>query len=385
MGKLETYSCQSIDDADISSVVGVLRSDFLTQGPMVPEFEASMTDITKATYACAVSSATAALHIGLAGLGVKKGDHVWTTPNTFVATVNAALYCEASVSLIDIHQKTYNLDLSALERKLATTIDPNLLPKVVIPVHFGGNPVDSERLSSLATKYGFKILEDASHALGSANANELVGQCKFSDAAVFSFHPVKPLTSGEGGVITTNSEHLYKNFCQLRSHGIVRNPKESPEGLPSDLYYEQIQMGWNYRLSDIHAALGNSQLNKLTPTVDYRQRLRNTYLDELHSSSVKFQTIEEETRSSNHLMIAQFDTCAKRNAVHKALKSAGISSSFHYIPVYRHPIHKTLGNPAEFPVMEHYYATALTLPLHVKLTESDIIKVVAVIKEVLAL
>jgi len=385
MGKLDTYSCQSLDDADINAVVGVLRSDFLTQGPMVSEFEASMTDIPKAAHACAVSSATAALHIGLAGLGVKKGDHVWTTPNTFVATVNAARYCEASVSLIDIDQETFNLDLSALERKLTTTTDPNLLPKIVIPVHFGGNPVDSERLSQLATKYGFKILEDASHALGSANAKEIVGQCKFSDAAVFSFHPVKPLTSGEGGVITTNSVDLHENFCQLRSHGIVRDPNGSPDGLPRELYYEQIQMGWNYRMSDIHAALGNSQLNRLASTVAYRQQLRNRYVEELDSSSIKFQTIEEETLSSNHLMIAQFETHAKRNAVYKALKTAGIGSSFHYIPVYRHPIHRTLGNPIDFPVMEHYYATALTLPLHVKLTESDITSVASIVKEVLTL
>jgi len=385
MGKLDTYSCQSIDDADINSVVGVLKSDFLTQGPMVSEFEASMTDITKATYACALSSATAALHVALAGLGVKQGDHVWTTPNTFVATVNAARYCGASVSLIDINQGTYNLDLSVLERKLTTVAVPNLLPKVVIPVHFGGNPVDSERLSSLATKYGFKILEDASHALGSANTDETVGQCKFSDAAVFSFHPVKPLTSGEGGVITTNSADLHKNFCQLRSHGIVRNSRGSSDGLPPELYYEQVQMGWNYRLSDIHAALGNSQLRKLTSTVAYRQRLRNRYLEELHSSPIRFQTIEKETLSSNHLMIAQFETCSKRNAVYTALKAAGIGSSFHYIPVYRHPIHITLGHPRDFPVMEHYYQTALTLPLHVKLTEPDIIKVATIIREALIL
>jgi len=385
MGKLDRYSCQSIDDADINSVVGVLRSDFLTQGPMVSEFEASMTDITKAAHACAVSSATAALHIGLAGLGVKKGDHVWTTPNTFVATVNAARYCEATVSLIDINQETYNLDLSTLERKLATTADPNLLPKVIIPVHFGGNPVDSERLSALATKYGFKILEDASHALGSANTKEIVGQCNFSDAAVFSFHPVKPLTSGEGGVITTNSADLHQNFCQLRSHGIVRDTQESPDGLPPELYYQQTQMGWNYRLSDIHAALGNSQLNKLTSTVAHRQQLRDRYLEELHSSSIQFQTIEEETLSSNHLMIAQFETCVQRNQVYKALKAAGIGSSFHYIPVYRHPIHSSLGNPEDFPIMEHYYATALTLPLHVKLSESDIIKAATIIKGALIL
>jgi UDP-4-amino-4,6-dideoxy-N-acetyl-beta-L-altrosamine transaminase len=383
MSRLDTYSCQTIDPSDIESVVSVLNSDFLTQGPMVAEFEKSLASLVGANHACAVSSATAALHLGLVSMDVGKGDHVWTTPNTFVATVNAAVYCGATVTLIDIDPDTLNIDLTSLERELEATSKTRRLPKVIIPVHFGGNPVDSRKLSSLSDKYEFKILEDASHALGSNTQYENIGQCQFSDAAVFSFHPVKPLTSGEGGAVVTNSNETYQKLCQLRSHGIDKNAREPTTILPADLYYEQTQLGWNYRLSDIHAALGNSQLKKLKSTVEYRQFLREIYLEQLDSEPVKFQKIEDESLSSNHLLVVQFETSLKRNAVYNALKAQGIASNFHYIPIYRQPLHHSIGNPTKFPVMEKYYATGLSLPLHVKLTETEILQVTSVIKEVL--
>jgi len=383
MSLLNTYSCQSIDQSDIDAVTDVLKSEYLTQGPMVKKFESSVADFTGARFGCAVSSATAGLHIGLIALGIKPGDHVWTTPNTFVATANAALYCGAKVDLIDIDQSDLNMDLDLLEHKLLTTSHNGILPKVIIPVHFGGNPVDMKRLSHLSERYQFKVLEDGSHALGSKTPEEYVGACKYSDAAVFSFHPVKPITCGEGGIITCNSEELYESLCSIRSHGITKNVRQSQKILPEELYYEQESLGWNYRLSDIHAALGNSQLLKIRVLTKKREELRHIYEAELASFPIQFQTTDQRSASSNHLLVARFTNTSTRNKVHDHLRQLNIATSFHYIPIYRHPYHRSLGDALNFPVMEHYYSTGLTLPLHCKLTKSDVIDVVKSIQEVL--
>ncbi|MDB9862139.1 UDP-4-amino-4,6-dideoxy-N-acetyl-beta-L-altrosamine transaminase [Litorivicinus sp.] len=384
MSHLSSYSCQSIDQDDIDAVVAVLNSEFLTQGPATAAFERAVANATNSPFACAVSSATAGLHLALVGLGLLEGDSVWTTPNTFVATVNAALYCGASVRLIDIDSETLNINLDCLERALQEADRDGQLPKIVIPVHFGGNPVNMEKLSRLSDKYGFKVLEDASHALGSRSQHETIGQCEFSDAAVFSFHPVKPLTSGEGGVITCKSQNLHALISRLRSHGVSRENLNAQHGLPEELSYEQTDLGWNYRLSDINAALGTSQLGKLKTRVEERVRLREIYKNELQPYAVKLQRIDTDCCSSNHLLVAQFENQSMRNEVHNSLRASNIATNFHYIPIYRHPYHKNIGKITDFPIMESYFSTGLTLPLHIKLTINEVKQVCTKIKEVIS-
>ena len=380
MSHLDKYSCQSISQDDVEAVLTVLNSDFLTQGPKTHEFEDQISRYVDSKYACSVNSATSGLHVALLALGIGPGDSVWTTPNTFVATVNAAIYCGATVRLIDIDLETLNIDIDLLSIELEEAHRKGTLPKAIIPVHFGGCSVDMTKIDLLREKYGFFVVEDASHALGAKVGQEKTGSCKWSDATVFSFHPVKPITCGEGGVVTCNSIDMLESMKRLRSHGIDRSNREQSETLP----YQQIEIGYNYRLSDIHAALGLSQLKRSDSFLEKRAKLRSIYEEYLCDSPISFQKSVKNGRSSQHLLAVQFDSKPVRDQVKMRMISEGIGINFHYTPVYRHSFHKGLGNHNEFPKMEAYFSTGLTLPLHVKLLEEEVIHVCKLIKEELA-
>lgn len=363
-----TYSCQSIDDADIQAVIDTLKSDFLTQGPQVDAFENAVSIVTGSNYAVAVNSATAGLHLALAALKVGVDDSVWTTPNTFVATINTALMCRARVRLIDIDPNTYNIDLNKLETELINARPHGDLPKVIMAVHFAGNPIDMQNLKRLQREFGFKVIEDASHALGALTPDGPVGCCKFSDACVFSFHPVKPITTGEGGMVTTNCEELHSIMRRMRSHGIER----PNNGEQANWYYDQVSEGWNYRMPDINAALGISQLTKSQQFIKRRSDLIKQYQNQLADIPVSFQKTNEGHSSSWHLCVVGFTSNKTRDRVNDRLQQARIGTNFHYIPVYRHSYHQSLGSPSGFPNTESYYNTSLTIPLHAKLSDQDI-------------
>ena len=368
MSDVNRYSCQSIDDTDIDAVTEVLRSDFLTQGPAVEAFENSVSRYVQSPFACAVNSATSGLHIALLALDIGPSDMVWTSPNTFVATVNSVLYCGADVALIDIDPDTLNIDPNLLERQLKLADQNGNLPKAIIVVHFGGVPAEMKSINDLATKYNIAIIEDASHALGASIDNEPVGSCKWSDAAVFSFHPVKPITCGEGGMVTCKSPSLHDRLIKLRTHGIQRNPDTEN----NDLAYEQQSLGFNYRLSDIHAALGKSQLRRSEEFILQRSEMRAIYESQLDRSAVKLQTIPRASRSSHHLLVAQFADQALRDRIKAHLSQKAIGINFHYIPIYKHQFHRNLGTDEDFPMMANYFRTGITLPLHTKLTTDEV-------------
>lgn len=371
MSDIHTYSLQCLDDEDIEAVLSVLKSPFLTQGPQVEEFEQAVSSMVNAKFACAVTNATSGLHLAMKAMGVAAGDRVWTTPNTFVATVNTAIQCGALVELIDISGDSLNINVDLIEARLAKISSKQQLPKLIVPVHFAGAPCDMPRLHSLAEKYGFSILEDASHALGSAQLCQQIGCSKYSDATVFSFHPVKPITSGEGGMIMTNNDDLISDLARMRNHGIVRCNRDSNERfmIPS---YNQISDGFNYRLSEIHAALGLSQLRHVLKYAEKREHLRKRYESNLKEHQIRFQDVGLNNRSSHHLLALRFQNRCVRDSVATALSEANIGINFHYIPIYRHTKHKNLGIPTDFPIMEDYFATGLTIPLHVKLTVDDV-------------
>lgn len=379
---MDTYSCQSLDDEDIEAVISVLKSPLLTQGPKVKEFELTIRSMVNAEFACAVTNATAGLHLAMTAMGISPGDRVWTTPNTFVATVNAAVQCGASVELIDISEDSLNINMDLIEARLAQITSKKQLPKLIVPVHFAGLPCDMPRLHSLAEKYGFSILEDASHALGSAQLCDPTGCSKYSDATVFSFHPVKPITSGEGGVIVTNNNDLFTKLMRMRTHGVVKCNSESNKGfiIPS---YDQISDGFNYRLSEIHGALGLSQLRHVFKYAEKRAHLRQRYQLNLKGHQIRFQDAGPNNHSAHHLLVLRFQNQYIRDSVAKVLSQANIGINFHYIPIYRHTKHKNLGTSTDFPVMEDYFATGLTVPLHVKLTIDDVDNISSYIIEVL--
>lgn len=377
MSDLNKYSRQSINQDDIDAVVAVLHSEFLTQGPVVEEFETEISNYVQSQFACAVNSATSGLHISLLALGVGSSDVVWTTSNTFVATVNSILYCGARVELIDVDPLTLNMDLDALEKKLKAANTTGDIPKAIIPVHFGGNPIDMPRIGGLAKQYGFAVIEDASHALGARFDEEPIGSCRWSDLTVFSFHPVKPITCGEGGVVTCNSPKIIDRLISLRSHGIQRNNTMAERSLP----YEQVTLGFNYRLSDIHAALGKSQLTRSDKYIAYRAELRELYGKSLDHSQVKLQSISERAKSSHHLLVAQFRNENTRNQIKKRLLSEKVGVNFHYTPIYQHSFHRELGTDSDFPNIAQYFRTGITLPLHVNLSPTEVQSVCQIINE----
>jgi len=357
-----SYGKQSINQDDIDAVVDVLKSDFLTQGPKVVEFENDLANYCEAKYVKAVNNGTAALHLAYLAIGLEQGDIVWTTPNTFVATANAALYCGATVDFVDIDPKTYNLSIDYLKEKLIQTKKDNKLPKLVVPVHFAGQSCEMKAIWKLSKEYGFKVIEDACHALGGEYLNNKVGNCEYSDMAVFSFHPVKMITTGEGGAITTNNEKLNEKIELLRSHGIAKDATKFDNQSDGDWYYEQRALGFNYRLTDIQAALGISQLKRLDSFVARRREIVKQYFDKLDNSVLPYQ--HPDANSSWHLFVIQTED---RKATYKQLKTQGIMTQVHYIPVTSQPFYnrKKLKNSADF------YRHCLSLPIYADLNNNE--------------
>jgi UDP-4-amino-4,6-dideoxy-N-acetyl-beta-L-altrosamine transaminase len=334
------YGRQNISEVDIQAVVDVLRSDFITQGPMIPAFEKAVADYCGAQHAVAVNSATSALHIACLALGVGKGDFVWTSPITFVASANCALYCGAQIDFVDIDPRTYNLDIERLSERLLQAEKLGSLPKVVIPVHMCGQSCDMARIHALSKRFGFKIIEDASHAIGGKYCGIPIGSCRYSDITVFSFHPVKIITTGEGGMALTNDIKLAKHMMRLRNHGITRNTDEMTHEPEGPWYYQQIDLGFNYRMNDLQAALGLSQLNRLDEFVLKRQMIAKRY---------------------DEMLLKIFEV----------LRDSDINVNLHYIPVYKQPYYASRFNASLFPEAERYYSQAITLPLYSTLTETQ--------------
>lgn len=382
------YARQSISEADIQAVLEILKSDWLTQGPTIPRFEKIVADYCGVCYAVAVSSATAGLHIAALAAGLQPGDLLWTSPNTFVASANCSLYCGARVDFVDIDPQTYNLDVQKLANKLEQANTTGSLPKVVIPVHFSGQSCSMEPIAQLAQKYGFKIIEDASHAIGGYHQNQPVGNCQYSDMTVFSFHPVKIITTGEGGMVLTNCSNLYKRLIQMRTHGITRNPEWLTINDPPPWYYEQLELGYNYRMTDIQAALGISQMQRLNQFVERRRKLAKRYDELLENLPLVLPKQSPQTQSSWHLYVVRLrleDIRKSHRQVFEALRAENIGVNLHYIPVHTQPYYKKLGFQwGDFPEAERYYQEALTLPLYYELTEAEQDQVIHVLKKVIS-
>jgi UDP-4-amino-4,6-dideoxy-N-acetyl-beta-L-altrosamine transaminase len=381
------YGRQDITQADIDAVVAVLRSDHLTQGPQVPLFEQSVARHVGAKHALAVNSATSALHIACMALGLGPGDWLWTSPVTFVASANCALYCGAQVDFVDIDPRTYNLCPQALERKLQLAQQQGKLPKVVVPVHLCGQPCDMAAIHALSVQYGFKIIEDASHAIGGRYQGEFIGNGRFSDITVFSFHPVKIITTAEGGMAMTNSDELAHKMALLRSHGITRDPKHMTHEPDGPWYYQQIDLGYNYRMTELQAALGVSQMTRLDDYVARRHALARRYDTLLADLPLTIPWQHPDSYSGLHLYVVRLklDQITKTHReVFEALREQGIGVNLHYIPVHTQPHYQRMGfKPNDFPESQSYYAQAISLPMYQTLTEDQQDQVVAVLQSVL--
>ena len=381
------YGRQDISQLDIDAVIAVLKSDFLTQGPSVPAFEKSVANYCGAHHAVAVNSATSALHIACLALGVGKGDIVWTTPITFVASANCALYCGATIDFVDIDSRTYNMSVKCLEEKLVLAEKIDKLPKAVIPVHLCGQPCDMASIYALSQKYGFKIIEDASHAIGGKYKGMPIGNCRYSDITVFSFHPVKIITTAEGGMAMTNDSYLAKRMQLLRSHGITRDVNDMTHTPDGPWYYQQIDLGYNYRMTDLQAALGLSQMLRLDEFVAKRLDIANRYNLFLADLPVNTPWQHEDSYSGLHLYVvclklAEIDKTHRQ--VFEALRALGIGINLHYIPVYLQPYYENLGfKPGYCIKAEQYYSMALSLPMYPTLSNADQDKVIHDLRKVL--
>ena len=379
------YGRQTISEADIAAVVRVLQSDYLTQGSQVPAFESSLKNYCGAAHAVAVCNATAALHIACQALGLGKGDILWTTPITFVASANCALYCGATVDFVDIDPHTLNLSIPRLAEKLAAAQVSGCLPKIVIPVHLCGEPCDMAALHQLSQQYGFKIIEDASHAVGASYQGGKVGNCRYSDITVFSFHPVKIITTAEGGACLTNSPELANTLARLRSHGITRNPDEMTHEADGAWYYQQIELGYNYRMTELQAALGVSQMTRLDEFVARRHALADRYDALLADLPLTLPHRNPNNRSALHLYPVQVqpESGKTRQQVFDYLRAHGIGANVHYIPVHTQPYYRQRFGFAhgDFPAAEAYYARAISLPLYFSLREDEQDSVVATLKQ----
>lgn len=364
------YGRQDISQADIKAVVDVLNSDYLTQGPVVPQFEKAIAHYCGAAHAVAVNSATSALHIACMALDVGLGDIVWTVPNTFVASANCARYCGAEVAFVDIDPTTGNLCNQALTLKLEQALQEQKLPKVIIPVHFGGASCDLKEIHRLVSPHGIRVIEDASHAIGGSYDSRPVGCCQYSDMTVFSFHPVKIITSAEGGMVTTQDSGLAKRLNKLRSHGVTRDPEDILEHT-EPWYYEQQELGYNYRMTELQAALGLSQMSRLSPFVERRNELAKQYVAAFEPSDIEVLHVPSYTYSAYHLFVIQVDA-EIREALFKRLRGAQIGVNVHYIPVHWQPDFAQFGfTKGSFPHAERYYQQAITLPLHPNLTDTQ--------------
>ena len=378
------YGRQSIDDADIAAVVEVLRSSHLTQGAMVPRFEQAMAQRIGAAHAVAVSSATAALHIAYLALGLGPGDLLWTVPNTFVASANAGRYCGAEVDFVDIDPTTYNMDPAQLEAKLVAAALRGRLPKIVVPVHFAGQACDMRRIHALSQKFGFAIVEDASHAVGADYGGQPVGDGRYADITVFSFHPVKIITTGEGGMALTNDAGLAARMARLRSHGITRDPDLMGEMAQGPWSYAQLELGFNYRMSDIQAALGVSQLTRLDAMLDRRRSLAARYDRLLADLPVTRPWQDPQTNSSWHLYVVGLPPELDRRKVFEAMQAQGVGVQLHYIPVHTQPYYQALGvRRGDYPATESYSARSFSLPIFPDLTEAEQDHVVETLRRVL--
>jgi len=378
------YGKHHIDQSDIESVIKVLKSDFLTQGPLVNIFEKKLSNFCKSKYAVAFNSATSALHIASMALNLKKNDIVWTVPNTFVATVNCSLYLDCKIDLIDIDFLTLNISINQLEKKLIKAAKIKKLPKVIFTVHFGGNVTEQKKIHKLSRRYNFKIIEDASHSLGAKNDGEKVGSCRWSDVTVFSFHPVKTMTTIEGGAAMTNSKIVYEKMKILRTHGIVKNKNKFFNKDQPAFYYEQQFLGYNYRFSDVSAALGLSQLKKVNSFVKKRNLIAKKYIHELKSFPVEFQKITEKSCSSYHLFILKLKNKRTRDGLFRYLKKNRIITNFHYIPIFLHPFHvKYHANQKRYQNSLRHYQCSLSLPIYYSLKNKEQEYVIKKIKDYL--
>jgi UDP-4-amino-4,6-dideoxy-N-acetyl-beta-L-altrosamine transaminase len=379
------YGRQHINEQDIQAVVDVLRSDWLTQGPAVPRFENTVAEYCGATHAVAVCNATAALHLACMALDLRCSDILWTSPNTFVASANCALYCGAAVDFVDIDPRTYNMSVDALRKKLEGAEKNGRLPKILITVHFAGQSCEMRDVKVLAERYGFRIIEDASHAIGGKYLDGPVGNCRYSDVTIFSFHPVKVITTGEGGMALTNSATIAERIRLLRSHGVTRDSATMLGESEGDWYYEQIELGYNYRMTDIQAALGSSQMSRLEKFVQRRHEVAAQYDQELDNPDVTRPWQHPDTYSAFHLYpIRLSGRKYERRQVFDRLRAAGIGVNVHYIPVHLQPHYRQLGfKEGDFWEAEQYYREAISLPMFAALTEEQQVRVIAAIRDVL--
>jgi len=369
------YGCQDITQTDIDAVVAVLKSDFLTQGPMVPRFEKAVANYCGAKHALAMNSATSALHLACLALDLGPGDRLWTSPITFVASANCGLYCGAWIDFVDIDPQTYNLCPQALERKLVAAEKINRLPKIVVAVHLCGQSCDMQALHALAQRFGFKIIEDASHAIGGKYKNGPIGNCRYSDISIFSFHPVKIITTAEGGMATTNDPKLASKMALLRSHGITRDPEQMTHEPDGAWYYQQIDLGFNYRMTELQAALGVSQMERLDGYVAGRHQLARRYDGLLADLPVTRPWQHPDSYSGRHLYVIriQLDKIGPSHRdVFDSLRKQGIGVNLHYIPVHIQPYYERMGfKEGDYPHAENYYRDAISLPMHARLSEAQ--------------
>jgi UDP-4-amino-4,6-dideoxy-N-acetyl-beta-L-altrosamine transaminase len=384
------YGRQDITAEDVAAVTRVLQSDFLTQGEEVPRFEASVAAYCGVAHGVAVNSATSALHIACLALDLGPGDWLWTSPITFVASANCARYCGAGVDFVDIDPLTFNMSVEALRAKLSQAKQAGRLPKIVVPVHMAGQSCDMVGIHALAKEYGFRIIEDASHAIGGRYGHEPVGSCRYSDITVFSFHPVKIITTAEGGLAVTNHPELARRMALLRSHGITRDPAEMTHTSEGAWYYQQVDLGFNYRMTELQAALGSSQMNRLKAYVAQRHALANAYDDMLRDLPLQTPYRAADSYSAFHLYIVNLTGPAaqQRQAVFDALRMRGVGVNVHYIPVHTQPYYQQLGlevgySPSSFPCANAYYATALSLPLYATMSQAQQHQVLRALQEVL--
>lgn len=381
------YGRHDVTDADVEAVVDVLRSDWLTQGPVVPRFEQTVSHYCGARHAVAVNSATSALHIACLALGLGPGDRLWTSPITFVASANCGLYCGAEVDFVDIDPRTYNLCPQALERKLVEAEREGRLPKIVVPVHLCGQPCDMQAIHALSQRFGFRIIEDASHAIGGKYQGEPIGNGRHSDISIFSFHPVKIITTAEGGMALTNDAELARRMALLRSHGITRDPAQMTHVPDGPWYYQQVDLGFNYRMTELQAALGVSQMERLDGYVSRRHALARRYDEQFADLPLTLPWQHPDGYSGLHLYVIRLklDQIGKTHReVFEALRDQGIGVNLHYIPVHTQPYYQRMGfRPGDYPEAERYYAEAISLPMYPSMPDGQQDQVVAALTKAL--